>query len=299
MKQKAKTLIPLLAVYLIWGSTYLVILYAIEEIPALMMAGTRFVAASLPLLIVLKLRGAAWPTVKQWRNATLIGALMLAGGIGGVTFAEQWISSSLAAIVVATVPMWVAVWIGVMGKWPNSAEWLGLTLGLFGVIILNFGGQLTANPLGAIVLLCAPISWALGSALSRRLDVPDGVMGYAIEMLAGGGLLLILSTLRGEAIPTQLSSTAIWAWVYLVTFGSLIGFSAYMYLLRNVPTTLATSYAYVNPIVAVVLGVLIADEAFSIWAFVAMTLIIISVITLSFAPKLEKYFVLRRRNYVG
>ncbi len=218
---------------------------------------------------------------------------MLAGGIGGVTFAEQWVSSSLAAIVVATVPMWVAVWIGVMGKWPNSAEWLGLTLGLFGVIILNMGGGLQTNPLGAIVLLCAPVSWALGSALSRRLDVPDGMMGFAIEMLAGGGVLLILSALRGESIPTQLSSTAIWSWLYLVVFGSLIGFSAYMYLLRNVPTTLATSYAYVNPIIAVILGVLIAGETLSAWTLAAMTLIVISVITLSFAPRLERHLTRR------
>ena len=288
MKNKnTLTLCSLLFIYIVWGSTYLVIRYAIEEIPALMMSGTRFVAASGMLFAILLWRGVQWPTWRETRNASVIGVLMLAGGIGGVTFAEQWVASSIAAVVVATVPMWVAIWVGLFGKWPARIEWIGLGLGFSGVVMLNFGGELNANTLGAIVLLCSPILWALGSALSRRIALPKGALAFAIEMFAGGAFLLILSVLRGETIPSQLSSTAIAAWVYLVVFGSLLGFSAYMYLLKTVPPALATSYAYVNPLVAMALGVTIANETLSGWALLAAVAIIISVIVLTQAAKLE------------
>ena len=160
--------------------------------------------------------------------------------------------------------------------------------------MLNFGGDLNANPLGAIILLCAPISWALGSALSRRLALPKGALAFAIEMFAGGVFLLILSAFRGEEVPSQLTSTAIAAWVYLVIFGSLLAFSAYMYLLKTVPPALATSYAYVNPLVAMGLGVFIANEALSSWALLAAVAILISVIVLTQAAKFESF--LRRRT---
>ena len=210
----------------------------------------------------------------QWFGAGVVGALLLGGGNGGVTFSEQWVSSGLAAVWVATMPLWAALFAGLLGRWPTRWEWLGLALGLVGVALLNLESNLRANPVGAIALTVAAICWALGSVLSQRLSLPKGMMASAAQMLIGSATLFALSLISGErltGLPTIRSASAI---LYLVVFGSLIGFSSYAYLLRRVRPALATSYAYVNPIVAVWLGVALAGESISGIGLLAMIVIL-------------------------
>jgi drug/metabolite transporter (DMT)-like permease len=210
---------------------------------------------------------------------------MLGVGAGGTAFAEQWVESGLAAVLIATVPLWATLMAGVWEQWPSRTEWIGLLLGFAGVILLNTEDNLQANPLGALILLIAPISWALGSVLSRRLDLAKGSMAIASQMLAGSLVLLLLAILTGERITTEPSTASIAAWIYLTLLGSLIGYSSYMYLLQNTRITLATSYAYVNPVIAVLLGVLLADESISGIGILAMGIILTAVVILTYAQR--------------
>ncbi len=266
--------LALLSVYLIWGSTYLGIRFALESFPPLLMVGFRLLIAGALMFIFLRVRGAPMPTRRQWLGAAVIGAFLLGGGNGGVTVAEQWVSSGLAAVVIASMPLWAALFGGLWKRWPNRIEWVGLMVGFAGVAVLNMEQNIRANPLGAIVLFGAAISWAFGSVLSGHLQLPKGPMSSAAQMLAGGVLLLALGALSGERITALPSTRSAVAFVYLITFGSLIGFSSYAYLLRTVRPTLATSYAYVNPLVAVGLGVLLGGEKITAVGLIA-TLIIL------------------------
>jgi len=253
-------LLSLLALYFIWGSTYLAMNIALRGFPPFLMAATRFLIAGAFLYTLIRLRGTPTPTRKEWLGAAIIGTLLLAGGNGGVAFAEQWVASGLAAVGLAAIPLWTALFAGLWGRWPTRLEWLGLLIGFAGVIMLNMGNGVWANPVGAIALLLAPIAWALGSAWSRHIALPGGLMSSASQMLVGGAVLLVLSLSLHEHAPNLAVSQSLWAIGFLIVFGSLIAFSAYGYLLRHVRPALATSYAYVNPLVAVGLGILLANE---------------------------------------
>ncbi|HEX2622203.1 MAG TPA: drug/metabolite exporter YedA, partial [Phototrophicaceae bacterium] len=253
-------ILSIAAVYIIWGSTYLAMRFAVESFPPFMMTATRYLCAGGIMLVILVVRGEQLPTFKQIRNAALIGSLMLGVGTGGVAFAEQWVASGLAALAVAAVPVWTALFAGFWGRFPNRAEWIGLALGLSGVALLNLEHGLQANPLGALALLVGPISWAFGSMLSRQITLPSGLMATAIEMIGGGIFMAVISLLTREHFQGQMTSASVLALLYLIVFGSLIAFNAYMYLLKNVRPVMATSYAYVNPVVAVLLGVIFAGE---------------------------------------
>src|SRR2546421_2683807 len=207
--------LALLAVYVIWGSTYLAIRFAIEGFPPFLMAGIRFVLAGGLMFVFLRLRGEPIPTRKEWGAAALVGLLLLVGGNGMVTVAEQWVASSLAALAVATVPIFAALFAGIWGRWPTRREWLGLGIGLAGVILLNMEGDMRANPLGALALLFATVSWAFGSVWSRYLPMPKGMMGSAIEMLTGGVVLLGLGFVTGEQITSMPGPRPILALLYL------------------------------------------------------------------------------------
>ena len=270
-------LLSLFMLYIVWGSTYLGMRFALESFPPFLMAGIRFIIAGTILYTFLRVRGVAAPTRPQILGSTIIGILLLAGGNGGVSFAEQWVSSGLAAVGIAAVPLWAALFIGLMGRWPKRIEWLGLGLGFMGVIFLNLENGVWANPIGAIALLLAPICWALGSALSSRVSLPPGLMASATQMLIGGTFLLVLGLLLGERIHSVPTANAVWAMLFLIFFGSLVAFSAYGYLLRNVRPALATSYAYVNPAVAVGLGVLFAGEHITLIGVLAMVVILVGV----------------------
>lgn len=275
-------LLSLAAVYVIWGSTYFAIRVAVAAWPPWLLVGTRFMTAGLILLLFLRLRGAALPTRRQWLHATLVGLLLLGGGNGLLTVAEQWVSSSLAAAIVATAPLWVALFAGLSGQWPARLEWLGIVIGFGGVVLLNLEGELRANPVGALVLLAAPLCWALGSMLSRRLTLPDGAMGTAAEMLTSGALITAGGLLSGERL-TAMTAPAAGAWLYLVVFGSLVAFSAYMYLIRNVRPALALSYAYVNPVVAVGLGMALGGETLSWIGLAGVGVILAGVVFITMA----------------
>lgn len=285
MKLNKRIVLALLAVYIIWGSTYLVVRIAIQSMPPLLMTASRLFVAGLVLIVILLLRSHALPNRRQWLNAIIVGGLMLGVGAGGTAFAEQWVESGLAAVLIATVPLWATLMAGVWEQWPSRTEWIGLLLGFAGVILLNTEDNLQANPLGALILLIAPISWALGSVLSRRLDLAKGSMAIASQMLAGSLVLLLLAILTGERITTEPSTASIAAWIYLTLLGSLIGYSSYMYLLQNTRITLATSYAYVNPVIAVLLGVLLADESISGIGILAMGIILTAVVILTYAQR--------------
>src|SRR5438552_3322650 len=253
-------LLSLLALYILWGTTYLAMRVGLTGFPPFLLASIRFLIAGAILYPILRLRGAPTPTRKQWLGSLIVGILLLAGGNGGVIFSEQWVASSLASVGIAAVPLWTALFAGLWGRWPTRIEWLGLGLGFIGVILLNLGNGVWANPLGAIALLLAPICWALGSAWSQHISLPSGLMSSSAEMLIGGGLLVIMSFGLRERTPNLAVSQSLWALAYLVVFGSLVAFSAYGYLLRYTRPALATSYAYVTPMVAVGLGVVLANE---------------------------------------
>lgn len=275
--------LALLALYFIWGSTYLGIRLAIESIPPLLMIGVRFIIAGGILYFVLRARGVPSPNRSQWMGSAAVGVLLIGGGMGGVATAEQWVPSGVAAVCIATAPLWISLFAGLWGRWPVRAEWLGLALGFVGVVLLNLGSGLWASPLGAIILLISPICWAFGSAWSHHLQLPPGLMASAAQMLIGGVFVTVLGLILGQRITALPSMQSLLALLYLITLGSLLAFSVYGYLLRNVRPALATSYAYVNPVVAVCLGVILAGERITVMTVVAMVVILVGVGLISLA----------------
>ena len=273
-RDRAGIILSLISLYFIWGSTYLGMRIALEGFPPFLLAGVRFLIAGGILYAILRVRGTPAPGRKQWAGAAVLGALLLAGGNGGVVFAEQWVASGLAALGIAAVPLWTVLFFGLWGRWPRRLEWLGLALGLVGMVILNLENGLRASPIGAIVLLLAPMSWGLGSAWSQHLPLPKGLMSSAAQMLTGGLLLMLMSFAFREGMPHIHTARPLWAMAFLIVFGSLIAFNAYGYLLQRVRPALATSYAYVNPLVAVGLGVALVGEHITLVGLVAMLIIL-------------------------
>ena len=275
----AHVMVPLalFALYIIWGSTYLGIRYALESYPPFLLAGIRFLGAGIALFTFLRLRGVAMPTPRQWRNAAVTGVLLLGFGNGLVCFAEQHVSSGIAAVAVASMPLFAALFSGMYGEWPTRRETVGLVIGFVGVIVLNLGTGLSGSRLGAIALLGAAMSWAFGSAWSRRQDMPAGPMNTAAQMLCASVALLVIGYGSGEHLPAHPTARATAAVVYLAVFGSIIAFSAYLYVLKHARPALATSYAYVNPPVAVLFGVMLAGESVGPYDIAGMAIILIGV----------------------
>lgn len=278
---RARVPLALGALCLIWGSTFLAIRVALEGgFPPLLMAGLRFLFAGGALLAFMKLRGAPWPTQKEWRSCLLVGTLLVCAN-ACVVVSEQWVTSSVAAIAIASIPLWAALFGGLFGRWPRRGEWIGLAVGLLGVAVLQGRSEMRASPAGAAVLTLSCISWALGSVWSRRLPLPQGLMSSGAQMLAGGVVLTAGALLAGERFHATPSVAGWAAFAYLVVFGSIVGYSAYQFLLTRVRPTLATSYAYVNPIVAVALGAALAGEAVAPAALGALVLILAGVALLA------------------
>jgi drug/metabolite transporter (DMT)-like permease len=275
------------SIYLIWGSTYLAIRYAIDTIPPFLMAGSRFALAGLPLLLYGWLRGAELPSKAQWKNASLVGGLLFLGGNGFVTWAEELVPSGLAAVLIALVPIWMVLFHRILFNGPafNTRTILGLVLGVLGVLVLvnplGAAGH-TIHPLGAGLLLFSAVSWALGSHLSQRLELPKSpMMSVGAEMLSGGVILTVAGLLTGEAERFHFSEVTVLSaasFFYLVLFGSIVAFSAYLYLLRHTSPAAASTYAFVNPVVAVLLGWLFGNETLSSRAIAASTLIVGAVV---------------------
>ncbi len=288
------------AIYLIWGSTYLAIRYAIETAPPFLMAGVRFGLAGLLLSAWSRLRGMAWPTRMQWRTAAIVGNLLLLGGNGGVVWAEQRVPSSIAALVVSVVPLSAVLleWIRPGGTRPTRLTIFGIILGFAGVSILINPSAKDAQRidfLGMLSLLGATLSWAAGTIYtrhSRGADTP--LMAASANMLMGGLGLLVAGILSGELKDASLqlanvSARSIWAVIYLIFFGSIVGFTAYTYILRHTSTALATTYAYVNPIVAIILGWAIAHEPLTGRVVLATAVIISGLIMITVGPQLRAW----------
>ncbi|WP_404680129.1 drug/metabolite exporter YedA [Raoultella terrigena] len=278
-----RQLLPLIgalfALYIIWGSTYFAIAIGVASWPPLMMAGIRFLSAGGLLIVYLLATGHRLPARRPLLNAALIGILLLAVGNGFVTLAEhQHVPSGIAAVMVATVPLFTLCFSRFFGIATRKTEWLGIAIGLAGIILLNSGGNLSGNPWGALLILIGSMSWAFGSVYGSRIELPTGMMAGAVEMLAAGIVLMVASTLTGEKLTQMPSWSGIIAVAYLAIFGSLIAINAYMYLIRNVTPAVATSYAYVNPVVAVLLGTGFAGESLSLTEWTALGVIIFAVV---------------------
>ncbi|PBJ05774.1 MULTISPECIES: drug/metabolite exporter YedA [unclassified Pseudomonas] len=267
------------ALYVIWGSTYLVIRIGVEYWPPLLLAGIRFVIAGTLMYAFLRWRGAPAPTWTQWKAAGVIGVLLLACGNGAVSVAEHTgVASGVAALAVATVPLFTLLCGYFWGARNTRLEWAGIVLGLIGIAMLNLGSNLQSSPLGAALLVFAAATWAFGSVWSKHLPLPQGAMASAVEMLVGGVVLLIASAVSGEHLEKVPPVEGWAALAYLTVFGSIIAFNAYMYLLKHVRPAAATSYAYVNPAVAVLLGIVFVGETIGIEEALAMAVIISAVV---------------------
>lgn len=285
--QDPRLLIPLalFALYVIWGSTYLGIRFALESYPPFLLAGIRFLGAGTVLYGVLRWRGMAAPSGRQWRNAAFTGMLLLGFGNGLVCFAEQHVNSGIAAVAVASMPLFAALFAGLYGQWSNRRETIGLLVGFAGVIVLNLGSGLSGSRLGAVALIVAAICWAFGSAWSRRQEMPSGPMNTAAQMLCASAALLLVGFASGERLPAHPTVHASLALVYLAVFGSIIAFSAYLYVLKHARPALATSYAYVNPPVAVLFGVLLAGETVGPFDLAGMAIILLGVAVITLAKQ--------------
>jgi drug/metabolite transporter (DMT)-like permease len=283
---RARMVLPaLLACYLVWGSTYLAIRVALHSFAPFFQMGTRFLAAGALLMVFMLLRRTKLPTVSQWRNAFIVGSLMLAGGMGLTAVASQTISSGLIATFIAVVPMLVSGWGLLWGKRPSRLEWAGMAVGLCGVLLLVRGASFSASTVGLMAIGGATLAWSLGSVLqTTRLPLAAGPIGFASEMLCGGAVLMVISLILGEQFSWPPQPLAVAAWAYLVVFGSLVAFSAYLYLLAHASPALATSYAFVNPVIALLLGVVLAGEVVSFGEWVASGIILAGVL-LIFAAK--------------
>ena len=268
----------LFAVYFIWGSTYLGLKFGLESFPPFLLNGFRFLIAGVILFLILKAKGQASATRRQWWNAARMGVILLVGGIGLVTIAEDLgVGSGIAATAIAVVPVWTALIGGLFGTWPHRREWIGLAIGLAGVLVLAQEGDFQASPIGMTLIIISPIVWAFGSIWGTQLDLPHSSMTTAIELVSAGVLMTVIGPLVGERITAPPTTVAWVALFYLAIMGSLVAFTAYIYLLKNVRPALSTSYAYVNPIVAVALGVSLGNETLTGPVFIALPLILISV----------------------
>lgn len=284
---RAQIIAAFASIYLVWGSTYLAIRYAVETIPPFLMGGLRFLISGALLYAWARYRGAERPTRIHWRNALIAGGFLLLGGNGAVVWAEQFVPSGLTALLVSILPFWLVIieWVRPPRKRPHGAVLVGLVLGFIGIVVLigpaDLGGHGDVRPIGALVLILGSLSWAIGSFYSRDAELPkSGLLTTGMEMLCGGALLVIVGLLSGELSQFdihRISGASAAGLIYLITFGSLIGFTSYIWLLDKVSPARLGTYAYVNPVVAVILGWAIAGEKLSVRTGIAAAIVICAV----------------------
>ena len=276
-QQKLLILAALFCTYFIWGSTYLAIRFGIESFPPFLMAGVRFTLAGLILYVVMRFLGSPNPTKKQWLGAGAVGILLPALGNGTVCYVQQTISSSVAALAIATAPIWMAIFASFWGHAISKREWLGIMIGFAGIVLLNFGGSLQGDMFSAFLLVFAAASWSFGSVWGKHLSQPSGLMAPACQMLVGGVSLLIFSAIQGESWPQNISVKSWGALLFLVVLGSIVAYSAYQYLLKTVRPLVASSNTFVNPIVAFAVGIWFATEAVTSHEYMALAVILVGV----------------------
>jgi len=278
---RALVIAALLSLYVIWGSTYYAMRVALETMPPYLMAASRFAIAGSLLFFILRVRGAALPRPREWLAAGAVGTLLLAMGNGFVVLAERSVDSGTAATIVATMPLWMAAFGWFWGERPRARELLGLAFGFAGIVVLNSGGGLSLHGIDGLAILLAPIAWAVGSLWSRRLPMPAGSMSSACQMILAGLLMFLVAFARAERLRGPVSGASLAALGYLIVFGSLIAFSAFGFVLRETRPLIATSYAYVNPLVALAIGAALGGEHLSARKVSACTLTVIGVLVVT------------------
>lgn len=267
----------LFCTYFIWGSTYLAIKFGIESFPPFLMGGLRFTIAGILLYVVMRFLGAPNPTKQQWLGATAVGLLLPALGNGTVCYVQQTVSSSVAALAIATAPIWMAIFSSFWGHKITKQEWLGIAVGFMGIAMLNFGGSLHGQLFSALLLIFAAATWSFGSVWGKYLSMPAGLMAPACQMLMGGIALLIFSAVQGEQYPNAVSLKSWGAMLFLIVLGSLVAYSAYQYLLKTVRPLVASSNTFVNPIVAFAVGIWLANEKVTHNEYIALAVILVGV----------------------
>ncbi len=280
MPSKNQTILIIAALfctYFIWGSTYLAIKFGIESFPPFLMGGIRFTVAGILLYVVKRFLGEPNPTRYQWLGATIVGILLPAMGNGTVCYVQQTVSSGVAALAIATVPIWMAIFSSFWGHKIRGREWLGVAIGFVGIAMLNFGGSLHGQLSSAFLLVFAASTWSFGSVWGKYLSMPAGLMAPACQMLTGGIALLIFSTLQGEQYPGAISLKSWVAMLFLIVLGSLVAYSAYQYLLKTVRPLVASSNTFVNPIVAFAVGIWLANEYVTTIEYAALAVILVGV----------------------
>ncbi len=272
-------------IYLVWGSTYLAMKFAVETLPPFTLAAARFCISGVILFAIARVvKGEALPTRSDWRRAVVVGALLMIGGNASVMWAVQHVPSGVAALLVATTPIWLAL----LGRVrPSGRAIVGMLLGLIGVGVLvgpaAFAGTSRIDPLGVLVLVIASVSWAAGSLIQRAGSTTSPLMGTGAQMIAGGVMLFGIAAVSGELTHLDLAAGSAKSWIslaYLTVFGSLLGFTSYAWLMRNDSPARVATYSYVNPILAVVLGALLADEDINARVIVAAAVIVVGVVSI-------------------
>ena len=278
---RAKIALALLAVYVLWGSTYYAIVVALPGYPAFLLTAVRMFLAGTIMYAVLRWRGAPAPTRAQWPRIALLAVFMTVLSNALVNKAEETVSSGLVAIGVAAMPLWAGLFSALRGHHPSRGEWLGLLVGFAGVVWLNLGSEMKLSIAGAACVLAAPIAWAWGSIWSRGKDLPEPFMSSATQMLCGSVMALVVGLALGERMHGLPALAPTLGMLYLVVAGSILGFTAYVWLLHHVRPALATSYAYVNPPIAMAFGALLGGERFDEHAIGAMVVILAGVLIIT------------------
>jgi len=289
MPSNAKTLAALAAVYFIWGSTYLAVAIALESFPPLMLSALWSLIPGVLFIAAMRMRGVPWPNPRELKATAIVG-LLLVGGVNAFVWAEQRVASGITALMLGTIPLWMALveWAWGGGR-PTGKVWIGLLMGFAGVVVLGAPqlhlGEVAVPPGCVALLLASAISWAVGSAYARRATLPASMpMSVGFQFVAGGGAAAVGAALIGETMH-PLSARSISALVYLTTVDSLVGYTAYIWLLQKKSSALASTYAFVNPVVALSLGWWLAGEALTVRALLAATVIVGSVALITLRPK--------------
>ena len=293
--------VALLLVYVVWGTTYFAIGIALQTMPPLLMNAIRFLCAGGVMLLVAMGQGHAMPTRAQWCNSALVGGLMVFLAMNFIGFAQKLgIGSGLMATVVTTMPMWLALWSRWGGERVPFTSWIGLALGVAGALLLALEGDFSATWLGALLAFGAPLAWSLGSYASRRLSLPAPAMASAAQWFAGGAMGLVVA-LWFEPLSSlgQVSARSWAAWVYLLVFGTLVALNAYLWLLQNTTAALAGSYSFVNPAVALLVGVALGGELLTGWVFAALPLIGAALVFILYGKPLQAWWGQRRAALPG
>lgn len=293
--------VALLLVYIVWGTTYFAIGIALQTMPPLLMNAVRFLCAGGVMLAVALWQGHALPTRAQWRNSALVGGLMVFLAMNCVGFAQKLgIGSGLMATVVTTMPMWLALWSRWGGERVPVTSWIGLALGVVGALLLALEGDFSATWLGALLAFGAPLCWSLGSYASRKLSLPAPAMASAAQWFTGGAMGLVVA-LWFEPLSSlsHVSATSWAAWVYLLVFGTLLALNAYLWLLQNTSAALAGSYSFVNPAVALLVGVALGGERLTGWVFAALPLIGAALAFILYGKAVHAWWAARRTAWLG